>query len=404
MKRFVTMGLTVVIVLLSLCGCDIMDTVSQLEFDETKEVDIETFTEEYGVFSPEFDSCYNSLSFPQKEMYEKIYSICEGMPVGYVRVCEEYDDAVRDIAVAYRAVLNDHAEIFWMPDTYIVSRKSNGGYKRQVRIAFEYTKNGKSAKYPVTRKERDKMRKQLNEVVSLVVKEARKLDGQFEKEKYFNDYICKNTTYGSDERFINTSYGCLVNKHALCEGYSRAFKLLCNEVEIECDLIVGVAEGEGHMWNSVNIDGMHNYVDVSWNDRPDFPYLYFNITEEQLSYDHTLSPLYTEVSFEKIKSGISYNFVKRDCSYLSNSYYQKYGRVLGDELDSGYAEDAAKQITDNFRKGKNGTDFWLKSEKIKKEFLYDEKNFIKNIQNELNDIRIDSYTFRRDVLIIYCEK
>jgi len=407
-KRFVVMCLVIIAVSLSFSGCAMTDYINQLalKIDENDETEVEIITEEYYISSPEFDSCYKSLNATQKEIYKKIYSACEEMPSGYVRICKEYSNAVTDITIAYRAVLNDNPDIFWMPDTYVIGKKSRKGYiKKDICLAFEYKKsNGKTAKYIVTRKERDKMRKQLNQVVDTVVANAAKLEGEFEKEKYFNDYICANTEYGSDEKFINTSYGCLVNKKALCEGYSRSFKLLCNKAEIECDLIVGSADGDGHMWNSVNIDGKHSYVDVTWNDRPDYPYFYFNITDEQLKFDHIISPLYTEVTEKQIKSGLSFNFVKRVCSYVGNGYYEKYGYVLGDDFEREYAEKAAEQITQNVNGGEKYTDFWLKNDKIKKEFIDDEKGFIRSIQRKLPGIRISSYAFQRDILVIYCNE
>ncbi len=406
MKRFIALGLMMVFILLSFCGCNVIDTISELTMTitEVKDTEVEVITEEYYIFSPEFDSCYNSLNSNQKEIYKKIYSICEEMPKGYIKICKDYEKAVKDITVAYRAVLNDHAEIFWMPESYIVGRNSGGGYKKDICITFDgKTAHGKTVKYPVTITERNKMRRVLNSKVEALVNEAQKQKSQFEKEKFFNDYICANTEYVPDERFINTSYGCLVNKKAICEGYSRAFKLLCNKVGIECDLIVGKADGEGHMWNSVNIDGKHSYVDVTWNDRPDYPYFYFNITDEQLLFDHTLSPLHNDMPETEIMAGISFNFVKRVCSYMGNGYYEKYGYVLGDHFEYEYAEKAAQQITQNVNAKAEYTDFWLKSDRIKNEFISDEKAFIRNIQRKLNGIRITSYAFQRDILVIYCE-
>ena len=404
MKRFITISLVIVFICIGFSGCDLLDVINQLASNVYKsgETTVEIITEEYGVSSPEFNSCFNSLEPKQKEIYEKLSSVCEEMPIGYVKICDDYDKAVRDISIAYRAVLNDNTDIFWMPDTYIVSRKQTEDNKREVRIAFEYANSGsKTVKYPVTRKERDIMRNKLKEQVDFIVSQVKDLNNDLEKEKFFNDYICENTVYGTDQKFVNTSYGCLVDKTALCEGYSRAFKLLCNKVGVECDLIVGKAEGEGHMWNSVNIDGKHNYVDVTWNDRPDYKYLYFNITDEQLEYDHTLSPLYSEVTEKEVRSGSSYNFVRRECCYLGNIYYQVYGYILGDDFEDEYVDKACYYIKKDVSEGQNYTEFWLKNDKVKRMFLKNEEDFIKNIQNKLNDIRISSYIFKRDVLVLY---
>ena len=61
----------------------------------------------------------------------------------------------------------------------------------------------------------------------------------------------------------------------VCEGYARAFQMLCNQLQIPCVLVDGAAisylgdSPEEHMWNYVQIDGGWYAVDVTWND----PYL-----------------------------------------------------------------------------------------------------------------------------------
>lgn len=59
----------------------------------------------------------------------------------------------------------------------------------------------------------------------------------------------------------------------VCDGYSRAFQVLCTALDIPCVLVDGYArssaehEGEFHMWNSVRMpDGQWYGVDVTWND------------------------------------------------------------------------------------------------------------------------------------------
>ena len=41
-----------------------------------------------------------------------------------------------------------------------------------------------------------------------------------------------------------TSYGCLVNRKAVCEGYSKAYKLILNRLNIECEVVSGKATND----------------------------------------------------------------------------------------------------------------------------------------------------------------
>lgn len=51
----------------------------------------------------------------------------------------------------------------------------------------------------------------------------------------------------------------------VCEGYARAFKVLCNQVGIPCVLVDGEAGGP-HMWNNVQVGNAWYAADVTWND------------------------------------------------------------------------------------------------------------------------------------------
>lgn len=399
----ITVLILILTVFTSLCGCDFLESLGGVNsrFSGLENGDIiDVITEEYYIFSPEFNSCYNVLNTKQKKIYEKIYAACDEMPKGFVDLCVDYEDASKDITVAYRAVLNDNTDIFWMPDQYIIAKNTTGGIT-YASIAFDHTYNKKTVKYPFTRSQREKMKTKLENTVQKVLELTKNAKSQFDKEKIFNDYICENTEYAENSELANTSYGCLVEKKALCEGYSRAFKLLCNRAKIECDLIVGSAEGSGHMWNSVNIDGKHSFVDVTWNDRPDYPYFYFNITNEQLEFDHTISPLYTELDKNAINSGKSFNFVERICSYKGNGYYEKYGYILGDDFDYDFAPKAAEFIKKSIEKDAEYADFLITSDNLKEEFLADEIGFISKIQKELGNVKINGYAFERDMLVIY---
>lgn len=58
----------------------------------------------------------------------------------------------------------------------------------------------------------------------------------------------------------------------VCEGYARAFKVLCDRLGIGCTLVDGDAKAtvdgtpEAHMWNYVLVEDDWYAVDVTWND------------------------------------------------------------------------------------------------------------------------------------------
>jgi hypothetical protein len=105
-----------------------------------------------------------------------------------------------------------------------------------------------------------------------------------------------------NERVANT---VLKRRTAVCDGYARLFKILCDDVGIPCEVITGYARGSmnrvgvqfrcNHKWNAVMVDSAWHLLDVTWaagyiNYRNEFeksfnPYYFFTKPEDFLT-DH----------------------------------------------------------------------------------------------------------------------
>jgi hypothetical protein len=133
----------------------------------------------------------------------------------------------------------------------------------------------------------------------------------YEKELAIHDYIVKNCEYGypdSNKENAYTTYGALIDKKAVCNGYAEAMALLLTCVDIENDIMTGTADGELHAWNRVCLDGNWYQLDATWDDpipdRGDFAgHMYFNVTDDVMDDTHT----WTEGDFEKCTSW-NYNY------------------------------------------------------------------------------------------------
>lgn len=67
-----------------------------------------------------------------------------------------------------------------------------------------------------------------------------------------------NTNY-----LVWTTYSALVgDRISVCQGYSLAFKLLCDMAGIEC----GYATSAKHIWNIAECNGNYYHIDVTWDD------------------------------------------------------------------------------------------------------------------------------------------
>jgi len=140
---------------------------------------------------------------------------------------------------------------------------------------------------------------QLNAAVQELLGKVPKNASDFEKELFVHDAIisaCEYTNTGDADE--SSAYGALVENKASCEGYARAMKIMMDALGIPCYLLGGSASDddgrtENHMWNIIAINGEYYHVDLTWDDpvspdkRSDLRYVYFNLSDKQISRTHT---------------------------------------------------------------------------------------------------------------------
>ncbi len=86
--------------------------------------------------------------------------------------------------------------------------------------------------------------------------------------KKIHDYIIKNVTY--DEEYeesneiteSNKATGALFDKKALCSGYSDAFALFMDKINIPNFEVTS----EDHQWNAIFFDNKWYHIDTTWDD------------------------------------------------------------------------------------------------------------------------------------------
>ena len=89
--------------------------------------------------------------------------------------------------------------------------------------------------------------------------------------EYENDNDCIQTVREWENNYLKR---ILVRKKAICDGYAKLFKKLCNLNYIQCELINGYARTKpyqvgnnmpvNHAWNAVMIDADWYYLDPTW--------------------------------------------------------------------------------------------------------------------------------------------
>lgn len=147
----------------------------------------------------------------------------------------------------------------------------------------------------------DKYAVDTNVVDKIISENINNSMSEYEKVKSIHDYIVNTTEYDhynlehdSIPDIDYTAKGVLEKHTGVCRGYAEAFKLLMDELSIECDILTGKADNISHAWNVVKIDNEWYQIDCTFDDplsKNDeelntLRYDYFLITDEQMYMDH----------------------------------------------------------------------------------------------------------------------
>lgn len=122
------------------------------------------------------------------------------------------------------------------------------------RIVFSYL-------YPVTQIE--SVERKITEKIDSIIRSIGTSQlSPYEKELAMHDYLVANVTYEHADKSYHKAHsavGALLHGRAVCEGYSIAFKLLCDAAGVSCNVLHEIAtnsDGTGnHAWNIIKLDG-----------------------------------------------------------------------------------------------------------------------------------------------------
>lgn len=111
------------------------------------------------------------------------------------------------------------------------------------------------------------------------------------KVKAIHDYVVRTLTYDTSlNQAINSPYYALTTGKTLCNGYAMLTYQLLKEAGIPVRLISGKADGIGHVWNLVQLDGQWYHLDTTWDDPlPDkgqVSYDYYLLSDAMIAPDH----------------------------------------------------------------------------------------------------------------------
>lgn len=232
---------------------------------------------------------YNIMSSDERKAYKMIYDGLKMRAFNIVVSLYLSPDKVQEV---YLKVLYDNPLFYYINQT-VIRMQGNPGYWILL------------PEYLYSNTEINKINNDIRNIINRIRQKADNFrNNEFRLEKCLHDSIVKSVAYDYDSLKKKDAFnahsivGVFLDKRAVCEGIAKAYKLLCNEYDIKCIVVLGQANKDGvygeddyHAWNLVKIGEESYHVDVTWDNLFDeefqhISYDYFNMTTKDILLDH----------------------------------------------------------------------------------------------------------------------
>lgn len=262
----------------------------------------------YGQLTARQKACYNALSeiplsqiltASEEDGYRQVQVRVDELygltMMGSIRDYTFYPDAASqvlyrsiytDICAAITALRYDRADAFWLSDMrygIVWETSTNTSVAtRNVVFAFRLKYGGQEGQ----------MWQRQMESAQAIADQVNQTADLYYQVQQIHDLLAAQSTYNytpddsTDQALSHQAYSCLVagdNYEPVCDGYSKAMKVVCDLLEIPCVLV----SSDTHMWNNIKMDDGDWYnLDLTWDDAND----------NRISYSYFLVGSRTEVN------------------------------------------------------------------------------------------------------------
>lgn len=244
------------------------------------------FTQDYYFYRAALDET-------SAQAYDQIY---QGLLEGQREIdLSSLSIPVDEISNLYYSVLNDHPELFWLDSSlsyhYYDNYSHNGHPDIVTNIEPVYNRLAEDIPGYTAR---------IQDSIQDALYQAINLDKPLDRVKLIHDYLAHTIDYDAEAVYNQNLYSALVEHRTVCAGYAHAFQYCMMQLGIPTAYVTGEAVSDGvreeHAWNLVELDGQFFNIDVTWDDPvgkdPNVDcYDYFNLTDQELSADHTRDAL-----------------------------------------------------------------------------------------------------------------
>lgn len=332
MKRAVCLAILWMVLFLGGCavspeeGSDHVIEVQHQTQHEVTKINTPTFTEiEYGY-------AYGTLDEEKRQLYQEMLF---GLKRSEAVELSVADDS--EIDQVFECVMADHPELFYV-DGYNTRIYKRGD--KIEKIIFEGT-------WLMEREQAERTLEQIQKAAGEWLWAMEPGIDDYSKVKYLYETIIANTDYDVEANDGQNIQSVFLNCRSVCQGYAKAFQFLCLQANIPCVRISGTANGQGHAWTAVQIEGEWYHVDPTWGDAayqlngeqepaeealPSVNYDYLCVTTEMIQRTHQPASTVRWPVCTSTKS----QYYRREGLYLENADLEQVKKIL----EKGYAKNA----------------------------------------------------------------
>ncbi len=254
---------------------------------------------------------YSRLCEGEKRLYEKIYGALER----HEPALSIHSGVGRPFAFDIERVMNgiifDNPIFFYLNRERVIIKQTP--FYIQLIFNYDYEKDEADRLWgEITKKADEFIADKINTRMSALAK-------QLEIHRYVTKIKPAQKPFGKESYSL---VGAFLNDSCVCEGYSKAYKLLCDKAGIASIVVLGDAllpDGtrEKHAWNITRINGVVAHTDATWDAQYGISnYDYFNLCDADISADHSFDP-------EKYP----------ECAPNKINYFYKNGLIAFDEAE-----------------------------------------------------------------------
>lgn len=272
---------------------------------------------------------YSQLDDNEKKVYDRVYFAIKDYKES-VRIYQKIDND--DLFDIISFVLAENPELFWSNGSCTISTSG--------KLTFKYIYTLQEVEYYKTEIEKN---------TANIIAQANAITDQYERALLLFNFISESITYDDDAAEniseypqVSTIAGALVDKKAVCGGYSKAYQYLLSKCALNAETVYGTAQTpdgeESHAWTLQYLDGNYYYTDATWGDSLEgkstqdcTSHIYFCMTEKDMSKTHTLK---SNISYPQCTAKAD-NYFIREGLYFSKFSKSAIKKAIRSQIESG---------------------------------------------------------------------